>query len=119
MTRQCYLALVFFLAVLPAVTQSDVLPPLPAQAPSPLLYVRFLGPEGMHVTFFRGLTPPRDVAAPVTVGLRPGYLQRVQLSGIPDLPGVTLSPTLEVHGTLCLPPRLSPADYPAPIELTS
>jgi uncharacterized repeat protein (TIGR01451 family) len=120
MTRHCYLALVFLLAVLPRQTQADVMPPPPpAQGPAPLLYVRFVGPEGMHVTFFQGLTPPRDVPAPVTAGLRPGYCHRVQLSGIPDLPGVTLSPTLEVLGTLCLPPHLSPADYPAPIELTA
>jgi uncharacterized repeat protein (TIGR01451 family) len=119
MNRPCYLTLVLLLGVLPGAMRADVLPPPPGQGPAPLLYVRFLGPEGLHVTFFQGLTPPLDVPAPVTVGLRPGYLHRVQLTAIPGLPGVTLSPTLEVHGTLCLSPHLSAANYPAPIELTA
>lgn len=100
---------------------------LPAQAPMPppqmgrsaLLYTRFLGPEGMHVSFSQGRVPGKDYPAPVVVGLRPGYIYRVKLSGLPGYPGVELFPTLEVRGTLCLPPNLRAADYPVPLLLTT
>jgi uncharacterized repeat protein (TIGR01451 family) len=119
MNRHRFLAFFLLLVLGTHKTWADALPPPPAQGPAPLLYVRFLGPEGMHVTFFQGHVPPYQFPTPVTVGLRPGYLHRVQLSDLPDLPGVTLSPTLEVLGTLCLSPQLCPADYPAPVELTA
>jgi uncharacterized repeat protein (TIGR01451 family) len=89
-----------------------------AQAPAPLLGVRILGPEGMHVAFFQGHAPPRDFPAPVTVGLRPGYVHRIRLTGLPERPGVTLAPTLEVVGTVCMPPKLAGADHPAPLVIT-
>jgi uncharacterized repeat protein (TIGR01451 family) len=72
----------------------------------------------MHVTIYQGMAPGRDLVAPVTVGLRPGYLHRVRLTGLPQRPGLALAPTLEVRGTLCLPPRLHAADYPAPVVFT-
>jgi uncharacterized repeat protein (TIGR01451 family) len=72
----------------------------------------------MHVTVFQGAAPGRDFVAPVTVGLRPGYLHRVRLSALPQRPGLALAPTLEVRGTLALPPRLRAADYPAPVVIT-
>jgi uncharacterized repeat protein (TIGR01451 family) len=112
-------ALVLLLALLPDTSRGQPVPPqLPETGPAPLLYVRFVGPPGMHVTLYQGAAPPRDYASPVVVGLRPGYLHRVRLSGIPGRPGLMLAPTLEVRGTLHLPPRLRPSDYPAPIALT-
>src|SRR5437870_8685244 len=80
--------------------------PPPAPGPAPLMYVRFGAPPGMHVTFYQGKTLPRKFAAPVVVGLRPGYAYRVKLTDLPEHPGLALFPTLEVYGTLQLPPQL-------------
>jgi uncharacterized repeat protein (TIGR01451 family) len=91
-------------------------PPLPPPGPAPLLYVRFSGPPGQRVSFFRG-TNAITFDAPVTVGLRPGYLYRVKITGWPDHRDLTLYPSLEVRGSLCLPPKLSVANYPAPIQI--
>jgi uncharacterized repeat protein (TIGR01451 family) len=72
----------------------------------------------MHVTLFQGSAPGHDYAAPQIAALRPGYLHRVRLTGLPGRPGVSLSPTLEVLGTLNLTAHLRPEDYPAPVVLT-
>src|SRR5437764_15115461 len=90
--------------------------PPPLRGPAPLLYVRFLGPEGLRVTVFQGQAAGRTEEVPFTVGLRPGYIYRVKVSGFPQRPGAMLFPTLEVRGTLFLPPRFKAADYPAPVE---
>src|SRR5262249_27719370 len=81
------------------------LPPLPppGPVPAPLLYVQFVAPRGLQVTFYPGNKQVRSFPAPVMVGLRPGYIYRVQLAGFPGYPGVTLYPSLEVRGTLQLP----------------
>src|SRR5205085_10363669 len=55
---------------------------------------------------------------PVVVGLRPGYVYRVELSSLPQRPGYSLFPTLTVVDTLRLSPRLNGANYPAPVTLT-
>ena len=94
------------------------LPPLPGRGPSPLLYVRFVGPSGMKATFYQGRPEGRTFDAPVVVGLRPGYLYRVKLAGFADRPGLAVYPTLEVRGSLCLNPKVSAAGFPAPVVLT-
>src|SRR5947208_3267341 len=58
-------------------------PPLPARGPAPLLFVRLSGLPGMRATFFQGRAPARAFDLPVVVGLRPGYVYRIELSGIP------------------------------------
>jgi uncharacterized repeat protein (TIGR01451 family) len=83
-----------------------------------LLFVRFSGPAGLRATFYQGRPTGRTFDAPVAAGLRPGYVYRVQLSNLPEHPGVSLYPSLEVRGSLCLPPRLNAAAYPAPVTLT-
>jgi uncharacterized repeat protein (TIGR01451 family) len=93
--------------------------PLPGHAPAPLLFVRFSGLPGLRATIYQGQPIGREFAAPVVVGLRPGYVYRVKLSGLPDRPGVALYPTLEVRGSLHLPPHANPAAYPAPVVLTA
>jgi uncharacterized repeat protein (TIGR01451 family) len=82
-----------------------------------LLYVRFSTP-GIRATVYPGGGQAKELITPATVGFRPGYIYRVQLSGFPDHPGVSLYPTLEVRGTLQLPPKQRAADYPAPLVLT-
>ena len=117
MKRSLYLPLVVLLTWLPASQGQMVPPPLPAQGPSPLLFVRFLPPPGVHVTIYQGGANARELAAPCVVGLRPGYLYRVKLSGFNEFPGIALYPTLEVRGTVQMPPRGHAIDYPAPVTL--
>lgn len=101
---------------LPAAAQ--MVPALPGHGLSPLLFLRFIGPPGLRVTFYQGQPRGRAFDAPVAIGMRPGYPYRIQLSRLPGLPGVSIYPTLEVRGSLRLPPRLSAAAYPAPVVLT-
>jgi uncharacterized repeat protein (TIGR01451 family) len=72
----------------------------------------------MHAVFYQGQPIGRDYAAPVVVGMRPGYLYRLKLTGLPGRPGLTLYPTLEVRGSLTLPPRVNANSYPAPVVIT-
>ena len=122
MTYRVSLLTLFFLAALNAAATPQQMmaparaPPLPP--PTPLLQVRFIGPQGMHATFYQGRSEGRDFPAPVTVGMRTGYVYRVKLSGMAKYPGVDLYPSLEVRGCVQLPPRINPADYPAPVVLT-
>ncbi|MCS6851731.1 MAG: DUF11 domain-containing protein [Gemmataceae bacterium] len=106
------------LALAPAL-RGQALLPLPSCGPSPLLYVRLEAPPGTVVTFFPDPTSSRRFSAPVAVGLRPGYIYRVKLSNLPDTPGVSLAPTLEVLSTLKLSPQQRAADYPAPVRFSS
>ncbi len=106
-------------ATLRSVTPAPrVCSPPPHLGPAPLLYVRFLGPEGLNVSLFTGQAGGRSYSVPVTVGLRPGYIYRLKVSRFPERPGALLFPTLEVRGTLFLPSRFKAADYPAPVEFT-
>jgi uncharacterized repeat protein (TIGR01451 family) len=87
----------------------------PPHGPAPLFYVRLIGPAGLHVTLFQGTPQGYEYAAPVAVGLRPGYIYRIKLTGLPGHPTEALYPTLEVRGSLVMPPGLRAADFPAPI----
>jgi uncharacterized repeat protein (TIGR01451 family) len=71
------------------------------------------------MTFYPGGSEARDYAAPAVVGLRPGYIYRVKLTGLPGHPKEALYPTLEVRGTLVMPPGLRAADFPVPIVFTA
>ncbi len=105
--------LLLLLAAAPAARAQ--LPPLPPGGPAPLLYVRFNGPPGAKATIYRG-TDGQEFSLPVTVGLRPGYVYRVKLTGLlPDDPKAVFFPTLQVCGTLQGTPKLNPAAYPAPV----
>ena len=89
-------------------------PPLPERGPSPLLYVRFAGPAGMRAAFYQGRPEGRTFDAPVMVGLRPGYLYRIRLSGFTDRPGLAVYPTLEVRGSLSLTSHVRRVGLPRP-----
>jgi uncharacterized repeat protein (TIGR01451 family) len=82
---------------------------------APLFYVRITGPSGLHATFYQGSPQGHEYAAPVTVGLRPGYIYRIKLTGLPGHPTEALYPSLEVRGSLVMPPDLRAADFPATI----
>jgi uncharacterized repeat protein (TIGR01451 family) len=101
-----------------AVAQMPVPPPHPSRGPSPLLFVRFSGPEGMIATFYQGRAPARSFPAPVVVGMRPGYVYRARLGDFPGRPGISIYPTITIVGNLLLPPKLNAASFPATIPLT-
>jgi uncharacterized repeat protein (TIGR01451 family) len=107
-----------FAFLLAALSPCQARAQLAVQVHAPLLFVRFAGPEGLRVTLYQGAARPQEFPAPVTVGLRPGYLYRVRLTGLPGRPGVSLSPTLQITGTLHLSPKLRGGDYPAPVYLS-
>jgi uncharacterized repeat protein (TIGR01451 family) len=86
-------------------------------APGPILFVRFALPSPTRVAFYQGSLPAGEFPTPVSVGLRPGYVYRMRLGNLPDMPGVTLFPTIEVRGTL-LAHELNPVDYPVPITFS-
>src|SRR5690242_10329058 len=93
------LALLLLLAA-PLAARGQFLPPPPPQrGPAPLLYVRFAGPAGVHVTLYQGQAEGRTFPTPCTVGLRPGYVYRIKVSGFPRHPEAILFPTLEVQAT--------------------
>jgi uncharacterized repeat protein (TIGR01451 family) len=71
------------------------------------------------VLLYQGSPTARDFDMPAKIGLRPGYLYRVQLTNFAKHPGVSLFPTLEVRGTLAPSPHLSPAAHPVPIVFTA
>jgi uncharacterized repeat protein (TIGR01451 family) len=107
------------LVLLPAAASyaQPLLPP-PGPGPAPLLYVRVSGPAGLRYTFFQGRPEGHAFAAPVVVGLRPGYLHRFEVSHIPGRPGISFFPTLEIRGTLTVSPKVGAATFPAPVVLT-
>jgi uncharacterized repeat protein (TIGR01451 family) len=114
---------VVFLALLrvPASAQRPYVPPGPVLPPfaAPLLYVRLTGPAGMAVTLYRGGAQAETLTAPVTVGLRPGYVYRLKVNGLANPPAMAFYPTLEVRGSLQADPHLNPADFPIPLDLTT
>jgi uncharacterized repeat protein (TIGR01451 family) len=100
-------------------------PPAPrASGPAALLFVRVQGPAGLQATFFPSAGPSRTFDAPVAIGLRPGYIYRFQIAGLPrrpDHPDVvsSLFPTLEVRGTVALAPGLNAANFPVPLVFSA
>src|SRR4051812_1945448 len=85
-------------------------PPTPPSQFAPALYVRVVAPEGVRVTFHVGTPAERTLPAPVTFGVRPGYVSRIRLDGLPDEPSVVIDPSLEVRSSLFIPVTLNPAD---------
>jgi uncharacterized repeat protein (TIGR01451 family) len=96
-------------------------PRLPAHGPAPLLHVQISGPPGLRVTFYPGSRAGQEYAAFASAGLRPGYVYRVKLTGYPRAPGqaAALYPSLEVLGTLQLPPGLRASDFPVTVHLSA
>lgn len=86
--------------------------------PAPLLYLQFTAPAGLRVTAYPGGPTGAEYPVPVTLGLRPGYVYRVKLTGIPGHPDLALYPTMEVRGSLFMPQAIQVAKHPAPFTLT-
>jgi uncharacterized repeat protein (TIGR01451 family) len=108
------------LALLPlaSAARAQMVPALPGCGPAPLLFVRLSAPAGVRATFFQGLPQGRSFDAPVVFGVRPGYLYRIEISHLPSRPGVSFFPTLEVRGSLQLPPHRGARAFPAPLVLS-
>jgi uncharacterized repeat protein (TIGR01451 family) len=119
-TRTFLLALPILglLALAAAAQQPAAMPPLPACGRAALLFLRFVGPPGMKVTYHPGTRMARTFDAPAIAGVRAGYLIRAQLDHIGGHPDLVLYPSIEVRGALWLGAKLNPADYPAAVVLT-
>ncbi len=88
----------------------------PPHVDGPPLFVRFAGPDGMKVTLFTGGGRKQTLVAPFMVGLRPGYKYRIEVSNMPNHPGLVIHPTLEVRGSLRGGPKVPPQEYPVTIR---
>jgi uncharacterized repeat protein (TIGR01451 family) len=105
------------LLAVPAAAQRVPPGPLPPESDA-LLYVRLSGPAGMMVTFHRGQAQGQTRTAPFTIGLRPGYIYRVQIGGMARFPELAFFPSLEVRGSLRCEHCFNPADHPVPLTFT-
>lgn len=106
---------VLFLATLWGFANGPASPLPGTSGPSPLLYLRLLGPAGAKFTVYHGGPAGTEFDSPLPLAVRPGYTYRVKLSNLARHPGVELYPTLEVRGTLHLPPHVAAAQHPAPV----
>ncbi len=93
-------------------------PCAPIGPPSPVLAGRVIAPDGVKVTFHPGTPIAKQFDVPVMVGFRPGYAYRLELTNLPNHPGETLYPLLEVRGSLVPRAGMNIADFPAPIYIT-
>lgn len=80
---------------------STVAPAQPPAPESPLVYVKVIAPAGARVTFHPGTPGAKTLTAPAIVGVRPGYIYRLELA-LPQAPNLKLFPSLEVRGALRL-----------------
>ncbi|QVL33237.1 isopeptide-forming domain-containing fimbrial protein [Telmatocola sphagniphila] len=86
--------------------------------PSPFLYAKFKGPEKTKITYYPGTTSAVTISEGTTLGLRPGYNYRFEISNLPDFPGTRLYPSLEVLGSLHSPQGMDPTKHPVPFVLS-
>src|SRR5262245_60978568 len=106
------------LIALAGTVAAQVCPPASMPHRAPLLHVLFSGPPGVSISFYQGRAPSRRFEVPVQVGLRPGYIYRLKVTGFPSNPWLELHPTVEVIGSLCLTPCMAASKHPAPIYLS-
>jgi uncharacterized repeat protein (TIGR01451 family) len=91
----------------------------PIMPVEPLMFVRFAGPAGMKVTFYRPETGEQTFTTPFVVGFRPGYIYRMRMNHFPGYPEVfSIYPSLEVRAVLQLPPGQRGVNFPAPMVLS-
>lgn len=86
--------------------------------PAPLVAAKFIAPKDVRVTAYPGSPIGHIYAAPVVMGLRPGYVFRFELSNLPYHPGAALYPEVEVRGTLVPRPGMKYMDYPIPLTFS-
>ena len=86
--------------------------------PAPLVAGKFLLPQGVRVTAFPGSELARMFDAPMVVGLRPGYVFRFELTGLPYNARQSLYPEVELRGVLVPRAGMKYMDYPIPLAFT-
>lgn len=111
-------------AVLIVVCTTSLTAQYPAPQPQqvqlpPLLHVKLDGPPGMKVTIYRGAKTAQTYTVPFSVGLRPGYAYRFEISNVPEQPHAKFYPSLEVHGSLLMPTKQRAADFPAALVFSA
>ena len=87
--------------------------------PAPVLATRVLAPAGVRVTAYPATPIARTFEAPAVLGMRPGYIYRLELSTIPAYPGRSLFPEVEICGTIVPRPRMNYMDWQAPLLFTT
>lgn len=87
--------------------------------PAPLLAARVIAPPGVRVTVYPGAPGARVSDTPALLGLRPGYVYRMELSNLPYFPGRVLYPEVEVRGVLVPRAGMRYMDWPAPLVFTA
>lgn len=92
-------------------------PPIPPPA-APVVGLRVIGPPESKVTFFPGLTRFGEYNTPAQVLVRPGYIYRFRLSNLPQGKDVAIYPTVEIIGTLHMPPPCCGNNFPIPVVIT-
>jgi len=90
----------------------------PLGPPSPILAGRVIAPEGVKVTIHPGSPMAKTFDVPVNVGFRPGYAYQLELTNLPNRPGETLYPILEVRGSLVPRAGMKIEEFPAPIYVS-
>ena len=80
--------------------------------------MRVIGPPESKVMFFPGGPRYAEYDTPGQVLVRPGYIYRFRLSNLPQGKDVAIYPTVEVIGTLHLPPPCCGNNFPIPIVIT-
>jgi uncharacterized repeat protein (TIGR01451 family) len=90
----------------------------PLGPPAPVLAIKMLLPAGAKLTLQPGSGDAKRIDPAVTVGFRPGYSYRLEISDIPNNPGLTLYPVLEVRGSLVPRVGMNVMEFPAPLYLT-
>jgi uncharacterized repeat protein (TIGR01451 family) len=102
-----------------AMPGAEVLQPgMGAPIPAPLVATKFLVPAGVRVIAYPGSPASRMFDGTATIGLRPGYSYRFELTNLPFNPGVSLFPEVEVRGTLVPRAGMKYMDYPIPVVLS-
>ncbi|MGL4423784.1 MAG: hypothetical protein ACRCZF_24230, partial [Gemmataceae bacterium] len=90
----------------------------PMGPPAPVLMTKIIGPTGSRITLVPGTGNARMFGDNVTVGYRPGYIYRAELSGLPNTSEV-LYPEFEVRGSLVPRNGMNYTDHPTPVVFSS
>jgi hypothetical protein len=78
--------------------------------------VKVIAPEKAKVVWYPGLE--EATLNPSSVGLRPGYPYRLQVSGLGSKKDLTVFPKIEVYGSLVPRAGMDVAKHPVPIHIT-